>query len=184
MKSDNTITNETKTWLESVVIAFNFCPFAKRELLNNRIRFSVSHADDFENFLETLILECELLDSNNDIETTLLISSNAFADFDEYLIMLDLAQTLITAQGYEGIYQLASFHPDYCFDGSNNNDAANYTNRSPYPMLHLLREVSLESALEHYDQPELIPEKNINTAHEAGLEKLKSILKSCYQTKN
>ena len=180
MKTDNIITQETRQWLESTVIAYNFCPFAKRELINNRIRFTVSHTEKLENFLENLILECEHLSSHNDIETTLLISPGAFTEFDDYLIMLELAQALLIEQGYEGFYQLASFHPNYRFEGSDDNDPANYTNRSPYPMLHILREASLETALEHYKQPELIPENNIKTAKEIGLEQLQSILKSCY----
>jgi hypothetical protein len=89
---------------------------------------------------------------------------------------------LLEAQDYNGVYQLASFHPNYCFDGSLKNDAANYTNRSPYPMLHLLRESSLEQALAHYPNPEMIPENNIKLTRELGLEKMKSTLAACYET--
>lgn len=183
MENDDIIIQESRCWLETVVIANNFCPFAKRELDQGHIRFVVSHHTEIQDFLEALMLECEYLDKNTDIETTLLIAANAFKDFDDYLIMLELAQMLMENQGCEGIYQLASFHPDYCFDGSDNEDAANYTNRSPYPMLHLLRESSLEKALTHYDQPELIPENNINKARSAGLEQMKSQLQNCYQNK-
>jgi len=183
MKADKTIIQETTNWLKSVVIHFNFCPFAKRELDSNRIRFSVCHATQLETFLEVLIQECEYLDTHSDTETTLLISPYAFMEFDDYLIALELAQALLETQGYDGTYQLASFHPDYCFDNSDNNDPANYTNRSPYPMIHILREASLESALEHFEQPELIPEHNIENAREAGIIKLRAILESCYSNK-
>lgn len=183
MKPDTIIINETKIWLETVVIKFNFCPFAKHELISNRIRFKACRSDNMEPVLETIIQECDYLDSNDDTETTLLILPDAFENFDDYLILLGLANTLLKDQHYEGTYQLASFHPDYCFEGSNINDPANYTNRSPYPMLHILRETSLEAALKHYKQPELIPENNINVARKAGIRELQSILKNCYQNK-
>jgi hypothetical protein len=130
--------------------------------------------------LENLIDECARLDENENIETTLLIYPKAFANFDEYLDFVEIAERLLEVEDYEGIYQLASFHPNYCFEGSNENDAANYTNRSPYPMLHLLREESLEKALETYPNPENIPENNIKLTRELGLQKLKETLAACY----
>ena len=90
----------------------------------------------------------------------------------------------MTAQGYEGVYQLASFHPQYCFEGSDETDAANYTNRSPFPMLHLIREASLEQALMHYkNDPDLIPETNIQLARKLGVEKMQSFLTKSLQEK-
>jgi len=183
MRTNDTIIQESKKWLESVVIEYNFCPFAKRELQQGHVRFSVCRSNNMQDFLELLIQECEYLDTHSEIETTLLIGADAFSDFDDYLDMLGLAEILMSDQGYEGTYQLASFHPDYCFDGSDDQDAANYTNRSPYPMLHLLRESSLEKALQHYDQPELIPENNVRNARTTGLEKFKSLLQGCYHDK-
>jgi len=97
------------------------------------------------------------------------------------LDFLELAQGLLEVQNYEGVYQLASFHPNYCFEGSAENDAANYTNRSPYPMLHLLRESSLERALANYKNPEKIPDNNVKLTRELGLEKMKSTLAACYE---
>ena len=87
---------------------------------------------------------------------------------------------MLIEQGYEGVYQLASFHPDYCFDGAKRNDAANYTNRSPYPMLHLLRETSLEQAIRSYPHPENIPQRNIELTQELGLAKMQVLLAACY----
>jgi len=109
-----------------------------------------------------------------------LIYAGAFADFDDYLDFLGLAEALLSDQGYEGIYQLASFHPDYSFEEAALDDAANYTNRSPYPMLHLLRESSLEQAIAHYPDPENIPERNIALTRELGLTKMKTLLAACY----
>lgn len=173
--------SETKKWLKNVVIAHNICPFAERVFQNGGIHFEVENSTDIETCLENLVAECERLDENETIETTLLIYAKAFADFDEYLDFLEVAQALLDAQDYEGVYQLASFHPNYCFDGSLENDAANYTNRSPYPMLHLLRESSLEHALTHYPNPEMIPENNVKLTRELGLEKMKETLAACYE---
>jgi len=173
--------SETKKWLENVVIAHNICPFAKRELERGSIHFVVENSTNMETCLENLIDECARLDEDEAIETTLLIYAEAFADFDEYLDFLEVAQALLEMEDYEGVYQLASFHPRYCFDGSTENDAANYTNRSPYPMLHLLRESSLEKALATYPNPEMIPENNIKLTRELGLEKMKETLAACYE---
>ncbi|MEI6745774.1 MAG: DUF1415 domain-containing protein, partial [Methylococcaceae bacterium] len=148
---------ETKKWLETVVIAHNICPFAKRVFDNGSIHFAIETSTDIETCLENLVAECERLDKDESIETTLVIYANALADFDEYLDFIEVAQDLLEAQDYEGIYQFASFHPKYCFEGADENDAANYTNRSPYPMLHLLRESSIDYALANYPNPEMIP---------------------------
>ena len=92
---------------------------------------------------------------------------------------MDIADQLLTQHGYDGTYQLASFHPEYCFAGSDDNDAANYTNRSPFPMLHLLREDSLEMALENYPDPEQIPNRNVEKARTLGLDIMKAKLDKC-----
>jgi hypothetical protein len=170
---------ETKKWLETVVIAHNICPFAKR-VFDDGIYFAIENSTDVEMCLENLLDECARLDENEAIETILLIYTKAFADFDDYLDFVEIAQRLLEVEDYEGIYQLASFHPNYCFEGSNENDAANYTNRSPYPMLHLLREESVEKALENYPNPENIPENNIKLTRELGLQKMKETLAACY----
>jgi hypothetical protein len=173
--------DETKKWLGTVVIARNICPFAKRVFDENKIHFHVENSTDVETCLENLLDECARLDENENIETTLLIYSTAFVDFDEYLDFVEIAERLLEMEDYEGIYQIASFHPNYCFEGSTENDAANYTNRSPYPMLHLLREASLEKALENYPNPEEIPENNITLTRELGLQKMQQTLAACYQ---
>ncbi|MEQ1621771.1 MAG: DUF1415 domain-containing protein [Methylococcales bacterium] len=170
----------TRRWLESVIVTYNICPFAKRELDKGSVELTVDLNTDIEQCLLNLMLECEKLDKHPEIETSLLIYGSAFSEFDDYLDFVELAETLTIDQGYEGIYQLASFHPNYCFEGSPQDDPANYTNRAPYPMLHLLREDSLEKALAHYPDPENIPERNIALTRELGLAKMKSLLASCY----
>jgi hypothetical protein len=109
------------------------------------------------------------------IETSFLIFPRAFSKFDDYLYLLSLAESFLKKKGYEGVYQVASFHPLYLFAGSDENDPANYTNRSIYPMLHLLREESIDKALENYNDPENIPERNINFAREKGLVYMKML---------
>jgi uncharacterized protein len=170
----------TQMWLNSIIIAHNICPFARREQERGSIRFSVDRHTDMEACLLNLMQECEQLDSDTDIETTLLIYADAFTSFDDYLDFLEIAETLIYEQGYEGIYQLASFHPEYCFEGAKLDDPANYTNRSPYPMLHLLRETSIDRAVSSYPDVENIPQRNIELTRSLGLDKLKTLLAACY----
>jgi uncharacterized protein len=172
----------TQTWLSSIIIAHNICPFARREQERGSIRFSVDSYTDMEACLMNLMQECEQLDSDTDIETTLLIYMHAFKSFDDYLDFLAVAEDLLIDQGYEGVYQLASFHPDYCFDGAGLDDPANYTNRSPYPMLHLLRETSIERAVSSYPDVENIPQRNIELTRNLGLDKLKTLLAACYSS--
>ena len=163
-------------WLEKIVIGLNLCPFAKRELVKNRIRFKVSEAQSEEKLLEDLNAELELIFSNDSIETTLLIISNILQDFNDYNQFLDLADALIQQMDFEGEFQIASFHPDYQFADTEFDDVENYTNRSPYPILHILREASLEKAIDTYPDVENIPEKNIALLKSMGTDKVKELL--------
>jgi hypothetical protein len=174
----------TQNWLKTIIIAYNICPFAKRELDRGSIRFSVNHDTEIESCLLNLMLECDRLNIDSSIETTLVIYDNAFTAFDDYLDFLELAEALLIEQDYEGVYQLASFHPDYCFEGAKQDDPANYTNRSPYPMLHLLRETSIEEAVAMCPHPENIPQRNIELTRELGLAKMQSLLAACYPLGN
>ncbi|MGQ4877706.1 DUF1415 domain-containing protein [Billgrantia sp. LNSP4103-1] len=162
----------TRAWVERFVIAHNVCPFARRELVRDTIRCVEVGAERWEPALTAMVEECRRLDAKPEIETTLMLLRPGLEDFDDYLDFLDVAEALLVEQGYEGTYQLASFHPDYCFDGAEPGDPANFTNRSPWPMLHLLREAGLEQALAHYPHPEAIPERNIERMREFGAERL------------
>jgi hypothetical protein len=177
---DQQLIATTQTWLKTVIIEYSICPFAKRELERGSIRFSINHDTEQKSCLLNLMLEYDRLDTDSNIETTLLIYSSAFTAFDDYLDFLELAEALVCEQGYEGVYQLASFHPDYCFEGAERDDPANYTNRSPYPMLHLLRETSIERAVATYPHPENIPQRNIELTRELGLAKMQALLAACY----
>jgi hypothetical protein len=159
-----------------VVVGLNLCPFAKHELLNNRIRFCLSEAISQQQLLGDLRIELELLNKNESIETTLLIHPLVLEDFYEYNQFLNDAEFLLLELKLEGIYQIASFHPHYQFAGSELDDIENYSNRSPYPMLHLIREKSLEQAIANYPDVENIPERNIKLLRSIGLEGIKKLL--------
>lgn len=180
LEIDQPLITATQTWLKTIIIDYSLCPFAKRELDRGSIYFSVNHETDIERCLLDLLSEFERLNTDDSIETSLLIYAEAFKDFDDYLDFLELAEAVLSDQDYEGIYQLASFHPDYRFEGAPKDDPANYTNRSPYPMIHILRETSLEKAIDNYPNPEQIPERNIELMRELGIAKVQSLLAACY----
>jgi len=170
------IIKKTQYWLKTVVIGLNFCPFAKAVFDADKILYYVSEAEKLEDCLKDLINQVIYLDEHNDIATSLIIFPQVLTDFDDFLEAIEIGNDLMHAEGYEGVYQLADFHPDYCFAGSDENDPANYTNRSPYPMMHLIREQSIDEALLHYKQPESIPETNITRAESLGLKKMQALL--------
>ncbi|MFN2359877.1 MAG: DUF1415 domain-containing protein [Marinobacter sp.] len=170
------IETATRLWLEEMVIGLNLCPFARKELVNNRIRFVVSPADSEEMLLADLQVELRFLDEHPETETTLLIHPGTLTEFDDYNDFLSAADGLLELLELAGVYQIASFHPDYRFAGTGPEDAENYTNRSPYPMLHLLREDSLERAIAAYPGTDAIPERNIELMNSMGAEKLRALL--------
>ncbi|WP_454785080.1 DUF1415 domain-containing protein [Legionella sp. WA2024007413] len=173
--------SQTIKWIQSMVIGLNFCPFAKHEMDKNRVRIEVSSAKNFEEGLQDLFMEIELLNANPGTGTTLLLFPHFLSEFLEYLDFVDLANEAIMQSGYQGVYQLATFHPAYQFYGTTEDDVSNYTNRSPYPMLHLLRETMLDQAIAFYGSTEAIPENNIANLRSLGLAKVKQLLTDCMQ---
>ena len=169
------IIDRTKKWILDVVINCNLCPFAAQVVKQQTIFYKVETSSDPDACLISFVHEMQRLDNDKTIETSFLIFPAAFEKFDDYLYLLSRAEKILKRNGYEGIYQVASFHPLYLFANSNENDAANYTNRSIYPMLHLLREESIEKALEHYKSPDSIPERNIKFTREKGLVYMKML---------
>lgn len=174
-----TIIAQTKNWIKDVVIACGFCPFAAKELKRGSIQYEVLQKADKASALQSLILLMQNMDANVEIETAFLILPEGFKSFEVYLQLTDLADQLLTKENYEGVYQVASFHPRYVFAGSNDNDAANYTNRSPYPMLHILREDSVSKAVENYPGIDEVPNRNIRFANEKGLQYMQQLLANC-----
>ncbi len=173
---------KTKLWLEQVIIAFNFCPFAKKEFVNNSIHYQVCPHTRLEKTLADFAEQLEYLAGHSEVETSLFICSLGFRDFEAYLELLDYANELLLDMGFEGVFQIASFHPDYLFEGENIDDAANFTNRSPLPTLHLIREHSISKVLALYPEPEKIPENNIKLAREKGSHYFEQILRKIHQT--
>ncbi|WP_298448595.1 DUF1415 domain-containing protein [Marinobacter sediminicola] len=177
--SDGTVVQATRKWVEDVVVGYNLCPFAKRELVRDRVRFVVSEADNEDSLLQALQTELLRLDDEPEIETTLLIHPHVLQNFADYNEFLGAADGLLTYLDMEGIYQIASFHPDYQFADTEPDAAENYTNRSPFPMLHLLREASLESAIDNHPDVNGIPPRNIELMNELGAEKMRTVLANC-----
>jgi hypothetical protein len=177
------IEKATRQWLEEVVIGLNLCPFARKELVNERVRFVVSPADSEEALLEDLQAELWFLDEHPEVETTLLIHPEVLAGFDDYNEFLAAADGLLELLELDGVYQVASFHPDYRFAGTAPEDAENYTNRSPYPMLHLLREDSVARAVDSHPDPDGIPERNIALMKELGADDLAQRLSRIHSPK-
>jgi len=175
--SDNDVITATKDWLEEVIIGLNFCPFAKKEFVNDTIDYHVSRHSSLEYTLSELAHKCARMEKQPEIETCLMIYPDGFKQFETYLILLDSAEQLLSELGFDGTFQLASFHPDYYFDGVDIDDASNYTNRSPFPMLHIIREEGLSKVLDVYKDPEKIPEDNIKVAREKGADYFEAILK-------
>jgi hypothetical protein len=160
----------TKRWLERAVLGLDLCPFAKAVYADDLIRYAVSSAETPEALLADLVDELQALASapTTETETTLLIHPLVFDDFLEYNDFLGVAEEAVADLGLEGILQVASFHPRYQFAGTEPDAIENYTNRSPYPMLHLLREASVERAVEAFPDATQIYEKNIATLRLLG----------------
>ncbi|MFV8570320.1 DUF1415 domain-containing protein [Marinobacter sp. SBS5] len=180
--SDSEIVMATRKWVEDVVVGYNLCPFAKRELVKDRVRFVVTEAKTEDELVQALHAELQLLEDQPDVETTLLIHPGVLQDFYAYNEFLDTADALLEYLELEGVYQIASFHPNYQFADTEADAAENYTNRSPYPMLHLLREASLESAIDNYLDVDGIPDRNIALMNELGTEKMRNSLKACLES--
>lgn len=176
------VIDATRQWISSVVIGLNLCPFAERVFVGDRIRYVVSDARDEAGLLHDLASELDTLVSTpiTRIETTLLIHPHVLGDFPNYNDFLDAAEQQIDDLGLRGTVQLASFHPDYQFAGTDPRAVENYTNRSPYPMLHLLREESISAVAANPEELRAIPRRNIATLRGLGkqkiLEKLRPIV--------
>ncbi len=173
------VIDATRHWLEQVVIGLNLCPFAGLPWRQGRIRFRVSEATDEQQLAEDLVDELLALHKAEpaECETSLLIHPRVLGEFLDYNDFLDVADRLLEDLALDGILQIASFHPDYRFADSAPDDPANCSNRSPWPMLHLLREASIERATANLPNPEAIFERNIKTLRELGKDGWKALMK-------
>ncbi len=184
MKEKEQIIETTKLWLERFVIGLNLCPFAKHPFKNDKIRYVIFEGDDLEKLTELLLKEAEELvhTTPSVLETTLIILPEILDEFEEYLDFVEMSEFIFAEVELEGVIQLASFHPDYQFDETEITDVENYTNRSPFPMLHLLREDSITRAIEAYPEVGDIPENNIDTMNKLGHTRVKQMLDDIIRT--
>ena len=168
--TDEEVLAKTRHWLEAAVIGLNLCPFAKAVYVKNQVRLVVSKARHADDLLEELDRELDLLVGTPaaDIDTTLLIHATLFEDFLDFNDFLEVAEDVVDEHGLEGVIQLASFHPQFQFEGTEADDISNYTNRAPFAILHLLREESVARAVEAFPQADTIFEANIVVLEKLG----------------
>ena len=170
MNKDEVIAT-TRLWVEKAVIGLNLCPFAKSVYVKNQVRFVVSEARHLDGLLEDLDRELDFLEAADpaEIDTTLLIHPTLlqyFLDFNDFMV---IAEEAVGEHGLEGVIQLASFHPAFQFADTAPDDISNYTNRAPFPTVHLIREESLSRAIEMFPDTEAIYGRNIETLRNLGL---------------
>ncbi|MDP0561055.1 MAG: DUF1415 domain-containing protein [Candidatus Endonucleobacter sp. (ex Gigantidas childressi)] len=176
---ENKMVQHTENWVKQLIVKYNICPFARKEVERGSICYHLVEAHKSKEILTQLIEQCRFLAENVEVETTLFIIPNGVKQFEDFLDLLDRANDLLYEQGFEGVYQLASFHPDYYFAGESYDDPANYTNRSPYPTLHIIRESSMQYALENHPDPDAIPARNIHFARKKGQPFFVNLLANC-----
>ena len=171
-RADSTVIDLTKRWVERAVVGLNLCPFARAPFASGRIRYRVSHATTAEELVDDLVAELQSLQLSepDDVETTLLIHPQVLNDFLDFNDFLEAADAAVEGLQLAGLIQVASFHPDYQFADSGPDDIENYSNRAPYPILHLLRESSVERATELMPDTDQIFERNMETLRKLGRE--------------
>ncbi len=167
----DTVIAATRLWLEKAVIGLNLCPFAKAVYLKDQVRFVVSAAPHLDGLLEDLDRELDFLAaaSPDEVETTLLIHPTLLPDFSDFNDFMQLAEAAIDEHDLAGVIQIASFHPKFQFADTESEDISNYTNRAPYPVLHLLREASISKAVAAFPDTEIIYQHNIVTLQGLGI---------------
>jgi hypothetical protein len=168
----------TQRWLERAVIGLNLCPFAKSVHVKKQVRYAITGAETADELLAELAHEFELLKDTDpkQLDTILLVHPKAMVDFLDYHFFVQEAEALLRNEGYEGIFQIASLHPQYEFAGSEPDDIENYTNRSPYPTLHLLRSTSIDRAVAAFPNAEDIYERNMETMRRIGYDGWRKLL--------
>jgi hypothetical protein len=164
------VERRTRAWVEQAVVGLNLCPFAKAPMAKGQIRYVVSETTDPRVLLDELGAQMTALVAADpsEVETTLLIHPNVLLDFLDFNDFLEAADAALEELGLGGVLQIASFHPDYQFDGTEPDDIGNASNRAPYPTLHLLREASVDRAVEAFPEAEAIFENNLRTLEALG----------------
>ena len=182
----NFFITSTRRWVDNMVIGQGLCPFAAPVQESKRIRYMLSQAASLDELWMAFLSELYLLieSDRSEIETSLLIHPFVLKSFDDYMDFLENANAGLEEVELNGIIQLVGFHPDYCFANSLADAVENYTNRSPYPMIHLLREVSVSEAIVAFPDTRRIPERNMKHLRRLGLEKVKAMLAACFTNKD
>ena len=170
MSTSDLIEQHIRAWLESFIVGLNLCPFARPVIASDGLRIAICESEDLDQHHRAFLTELDLIQQSTEqeIATTLLVMPNVLANFDDYLMFIDNAEALIEELGLDGAIQLASFHPEYLFDGESEGSASHFSNRSPYPVVHFLREEMLTDALDEFANPEQIPQRNISTLEKIG----------------
>jgi hypothetical protein len=180
---DEVVQQQVQRWLEQAVVGLGLCPFAAKPLQEKRVAIDVSRARSAEDLLNDLHLAlCRIEETGLDkLETSLLVVPDMLQDFYDYNDFLDIADAVLQEGGWEGDIQIASFHPDYQFAGTEKSDHENFSNRAPYPIFHLLREDSLEQAINSHPDPEGIPERNIALLQDMDGAAIKALFPYCFK---
>lgn len=174
------VEQQVRAWLDHFVVGLNLCPFARPIVASAALRISICDSKQLQQVAEAFMAELDLIQQSpeSDIATTLLVLPNALNDFEEYLSFIENAEALIDQMGLTGVIQLASFHPDYQFEAESSDSASHFTNRSPYPLIHFLREEMMERVLENFPNPEQIPQCNIQKLEAMGHGAVEQLLQS------
>lgn len=167
---DEAVISAMREWIEKAVIGLNLCPFAKAVYVKNQVRYVVSHAPHLDGLLEDLDRELDFLAASDPeaVDTTLLIHPTLLPDFLDFNDFMQLAEAALEEHRLDGVIQIASFHPAFQFEGTEPDDLGNYTNRAPFPTLHLLREASIDRAVAAFPEAETIYARNIETLQTLG----------------
>ncbi|MGV3726080.1 DUF1415 domain-containing protein [Hydrogenophaga sp.] len=177
--TEDPVVSATRHWIEKAVIGLNLCPFARAVYAKNQVRIVVSQARHLDAFLDDLDRELDLLVNTpaEEIDTTLLVHPTLFPDFEVFNDFLNVVDDVVAEHGLEGVIQVAPFHPLFQFDGTQPDDVTNATNRAPFPTLHLLREDSVERAVDTAGgDADAIVERNLATLRELGADGWRALM--------
>ena len=181
--TDQVIINSVKSWFEDAVLGLNLCPFAHSPYQRGAIAFELSHAKDDLACLSDLYLSLLRMDRDDTVETLVRICPNCYPQFTDYNQFLTLADHLLEQEGWSGVYQIASFHPDYRFSGTRPDDRSNWTNRSPFPLLHIIREESVSRAVAGNASTEQKPERNCQRLQQMNDTEMVKVFGSRYRSR-
>ena len=179
--SSHPVLRATQKWIDEVVVGLGFCPFASASIKAGGLRLELCATTEVEDLCRLLVDELVFLQSQKGetYDSTLLVHPNLLSDFAVFNEFLGMCEDILAGLSLEGVFQIASFHPRYCFADADENDVGNYTNRSPYPMLHILREASVTLAIADYTDPAGIPEKNLQKLTTLSVAEMEAMLQGC-----